>query len=135
MKTINITIKGLPPSLNQLYKFTQGRVYMTTEGKDFKTKVENYLMLDYKIKKVWVRPSKNEFKLTITYYLNGEMDLDNLQKVLLDSMEHLTYLNDEQIIEITTIKKYDPTTPRIELTITETDKGYDLKTLTGEEQI
>ena len=107
---------------------------MTTEGKDFKTKVENYLMLDYKIKKVWVRPSKNEFKLTITYYLNGEMDLDNLQKVLLDSMEHLTYLNDEQIIEITTIKKYDPTTPRIELTITETDKGYDLKTLTGEEQ-
>src|SRR3990167_6563237 len=106
--SLQITIKGVPPSLNSLYRISKyGKMYLTKEGKDFKNRVQDFLMFRFDIKKHYPKPSEQPFQLEITYYLEKLIDIDNLQKILLDSLQRLIYINDKQITKLTVERKID----------------------------
>ena len=50
-------------------------------------------------------------------YCVSKMDLDNLEKALYDSMNNHIYIDDKQIVEHTTRKKWVKDNPRIEVKI------------------
>lgn len=50
-------------------------------------------------------------------YCVSNVDLDNLEKAIYDSMNDYIYLDDKQIVEHTTRKKWSKDSPRIEVII------------------
>jgi len=106
-----ITLEGQPKSTNTLYKshcrFGYPTVYMTAVGKQLKK--------DYKwqAKSQWHKqPLKINLAVNIIYYLKtkGKFDLDNANKLVLDSLSGIVYEDDNQITELHLFKEYDKKT-------------------------
>jgi len=60
---------------------------------------------------------KRRDELNGTYCISN-MDLDNLEKAVYDSLNGHVYLDDKQIVEHTTRKKWVKENPRIEIVVT-----------------
>ena len=67
-----------------------------------------------RIPRSFSKKKRNEMDGT---YCVSTMDLDNLEKAVYDSMNGHVYLDDKQIVEHTTRKKWVKDNPRIEVTI------------------
>ena len=113
-----ITLTGKPISTNSLYRYRcQGnfpRMYMTAKGKDLK---EQYF---YEAKSQWKKkPLEGDVTVNVILYFGDKRkhDIDNYNKLVLDSLTGIVYFDDEQIQELNVIKQYDKENPRIEITI------------------
>jgi len=88
-----------PPTINHYYFTTkQGRRIITAKGKAYHQEV-GYLLNSYK-------PTSDPVKMLINVYPpdNRRRDLDNILKVLGDSMEGYLYKDDNQIVDLHVIK-------------------------------
>lgn len=113
-KTIVLT--GDLRSTNSIYKSRVigkfASVYMTHEGKALK---ESY---QCQAKSQWhLRPIPTEIELNVRLYFGSKRkhDIDNYNKILLDSLTGILWVDDSQIIKLTVEKFYCKENPRIEL--------------------
>jgi Holliday junction resolvase RusA-like endonuclease len=92
---IQFEIDDIPPSVNTIWKRSKTGIYCSPKVLLFKDYV--YYILK---QKTFEKTSKN-VKLEISFYVkNKRRDIDNLLKVLLDSMNKIIYDDDKQIIEL-----------------------------------
>lgn len=104
----NIIIPFKVPSLNSLYRMSKfNKIYMTPVGKKYKNDVAEYIKNYYP----YLIKYNGAVKLSIKFYLKGNLlqDLDNLLKVLLDSLNDILYVDDKQVFEITCSKHINQT--------------------------
>lgn len=113
-----IILLGSPLSTNNIYKSTcRGRfasVYMSKEGKELKESYTSQAKEQFNKK-----PHDGELEVTVNLYhgTHRRSDIDNFNKILFDSLTGILWVDDSQIVVLTTRKHYDKSNPRIELEI------------------
>lgn len=113
-----ITLLGEPKSTNHIYKFTcRGKfpsMYMTKEGKDIKEGYKWEIKSQYRGKPI-IQPITVFIKFF--FGTKRKADLDNFNKIVLDSLTGLVYEDDSQIDKLVLTKHYDKERPRIEIEV------------------
>lgn len=113
-----ITLTGEPKSTQHIYKFRcAGRIPMMYMDKDGKTVKESY---QWQAKSQWKnKPIKEPLKVKIELFFANKRnhDIDNYNKILLDSLTGIVWEDDGQIQSMTVSKWLDKDNPRIEITI------------------
>lgn len=115
---VEIILKGNPQSTQHIYKMTcKGKfatMYMSKEGKDLKESYQWQIKSQYKGK-----PKTGDLDLRVELFFGDDRkrDIDNYNKILLDSMSGLVYQDDSQIQSLLIIKNKDKKNPRIEIII------------------
>jgi len=108
---VSRTIFGQIPSKSNGYRFGKGRVYKSSEVKQYEA--------DFA--KQWVRTDTIEgyFELTaIVYFRSDRSDLDGALKCTLDMLQKVGAIkNDNKCIKLHFEKRIDKANPRIELTL------------------
>jgi len=87
----------LPPSVNGYYRHVGPRVLISREGRAFRRRVCSTLAA------LGVRPMEGPLALEIEVYPpdNRRRDIDNVQKALLDALQHGgAYHDDSQIVRL-----------------------------------
>jgi Holliday junction resolvase RusA-like endonuclease len=114
VKTIVLT--GEPKSTQHIYRNTcrggYSTTYMTPQGKALK---EAY---QWEAKAQWKgKPLEGDIEVSITLYFGTKRraDLDNFNKLRLDALTGIAYLDDSQKLIIE--RAYDKTDPRIDISI------------------
>lgn len=111
-------LKGNPQSTQHIYKMTcRGRfatMYMSKAGKELKESYQWQLKSQYKGK-----PLTKEIDLRVELFFGDERkrDIDNYNKILLDSMSGIIFEDDSQIQSLLVVKNKDKANPRIEISI------------------
>jgi crossover junction endodeoxyribonuclease RusA len=93
-----------PPSVNHYFRMVGRRVLISREGRAFRKRVCSTLAA------LGVRPMDGRLALEIEVYPpdNRRRDIDNVQKALLDAMQHGgAYRDDSQIVRLV-IEKRQP---------------------------
>jgi Holliday junction resolvase RusA-like endonuclease len=107
----------LPISVNHLYKITCSRgypnVYMTKEAKELK---ESYGWQAKSQVKVFM-PGLVEVDIVAYFGDKRKHDVDNVQKLVLDSLKGVIIEDDNLIKKISVTKEYDKQKPRLEVEI------------------
>ena len=115
---IELVLKGNPKSTQAIYRFTcRGRfatMYMSKAGKDLKANYQLQLMAQYKKK---VLTKEIEMKLVFFHGDKRVRDIDNFNKLILDSMSGIVYRDDSQIKKLLIEMDYDKNNPRVEIKI------------------
>ena len=91
-----------PPSVNHYFRMVGRRVLISREGRAFRTRVCSTLAA------MGVRPMDGRLALEIEVYPpdNRRRDIDNVQKALLDALEHGgAYWDDSQVVRLTIEKR------------------------------
>jgi len=116
--SIFITFLGSPLSTQHLYKSTcRGKfpvMYMAKEGKDLK---ESYQLLAKNQYKGEVMSTECDMKIALHFPDKRRRDIDNYNKLVLDSLEGIVYKDDKQIRKLTIEKHISPDNPRVEVEI------------------
>lgn len=113
-----ITLLGEPKSTQSIYKArVLGRfasMYMTDEGKNIKQSYRIQTLNQWKQKTI-----NTLLKLEIHLYFGTKRkcDIDNFNKLVLDSLTGIVYADDSQIWELKLEKHYDKENPRVTVTI------------------
>lgn len=103
-----------PPSANRYWRSARGRVFVSTEAKEFKARVQQLALVER------VAMLTGPVKVLLEVYRPAKRgDLDNTLKVLLDSLNGIAYKDDSQIVEITARRFDDKANPRVEVTVSE----------------
>ena len=87
---------------------------MTPEGKALK---EQY---QWEAKRQWIgKPLEGDIKASITLYFGTKCraDLDNFNKLSLDALTGIAYVDDSQIAKLTIERGHDKARPRIEILV------------------
>ena len=87
-----------PPSLNQLYKITCKpfpKKYLSAKGKEYKLKIKEYIAANDLVLKANI-PLK--VSITITPPDNRKRDIDNLFKILFDSLTDSQFWEDDSYV-------------------------------------
>ncbi len=121
---MKIVLEGVPRSTNHIYKFFRSRMYMTAEGRALKRSYQLQAKLQFGNKSIITNPLA--LKIILFFNDKRKRDIDNYNKILLDSMSGIVYEDDVQIQTLTIAKQYDKKQPRIEITIDETAEGIKL---------
>lgn len=117
---MELILKGNPQSTQHIYKMTcRGKfatMYMSKEGKDLKESYQWQLKSQYKKK-----PLTGEIDLRVELFFGDDRkrDIDNYNKILLDSMSGIIFEDDSQIQSLLIIKNKDKRNPRIEIQVNE----------------
>lgn len=97
-----------PPSLNQYWKRWRGRIVISEKGRLYRQAVV-----------AAIKPLGIVFTGKVAVYIiySGQMDLDNLNKCLLDALEHAgLYRNDNDIDDLHLVRAHpDRPAPVLEL--------------------
>ncbi len=111
---VTIKIRGTPPSTQHIYGRRGSVTYMTKEGKDYKDMCQWIIKSQYKGK-----PKSEPISVIIEFYFKDKLrrDLDNFNKIILDSCTGMLWKDDSQIIELVLRKFVDKQNPRVELFI------------------
>lgn len=119
---MKLVLEGVPRSTNHIYKFFRSRMYMTAAG----TTLKKSYQLQAKHQMGFKSPTANPIALKIILFFNDKRkrDIDNYNKILLDSMSGIVYEDDVQIQMLTIIKQYDKKQPRIEIEIDEAPQVF-----------
>lgn len=110
-----ITLKTTPIPINQKYGVINGRMILQKKYRDTKE------ALAWEIRSQWPhKPHSEDLCLNVVMFLGTKRktDTDAYIKILMDSGEGVLYENDYQISELHVFRKYDPKSPRVELTLT-----------------
>ncbi len=122
---MKLILKGNPLSTNQVYRSANrgGRciTYMSKKGKDLKysyqwqARSQLFKAVDFPL------PNTGDLELTVDLYFGTKrrVDVDNYNKILLDSLEGICYEDDTQIQKLIITKHYDKNNARIEVEIKE----------------
>lgn len=112
-----LTLTPVPPSVNHLYKMTcRGNfasMYKTQEAKDIQ---ETYgWLIKQQTRDFYLGP----ISLDITVYFgdNRRHDIDNVNKILFDSLTGVIIEDDSQVLDLTIRKRLDKENPRVEMII------------------
>jgi crossover junction endodeoxyribonuclease RusA len=111
-----IILKGNPKSTQKIYRFSGRIMYMTAEGKAIK---EAY---GWEAKQQWKNPPiKGEVAVTVVLFFGDKRkrDIDNFNKLILDSLSGIVWDDDVQIVYLSVEKRHDKENPRAEISITE----------------
>jgi len=101
-----------PPQANHLYTIARGRKILSTKGRQYKDDVSKVCMIER------VKPADGELSVTfIAYRPRKAGDLDNLIKIVLDSVKGFLWHDDKQVVEIHAYRQDDKQRPRIELQV------------------
>jgi len=101
-----------PPTLNKLYATFNGRRMLSKNGKAFKANVLSLCMLKR------IKPLEGNIAITFTAYRPRKIgDLDNLNKIIFDSLKGSAFYDDKQIVEMHTYRRDDKDNPRVEIEI------------------
>ena len=115
---INLTFTGSPLSTQHIYRYAcRGSfptVYMTKEGKNLK---ELYQFLAQNQYKGGVMSTECEMVISLYFKDKRRRDVDNYNKLILDSLEGIVYEDDKQITKLTIEKHISPDSPRVEVKI------------------
>lgn len=113
-----IVLHGNPLSTNHIYKSRCAggfaSVYMSKAGKDRK---EEY---QWEVKSQWKdAPIEGDVMLDVILYFGDlrKHDIDNYNKLAIDSLSKIVFTDDSQIVDLHLIKEYDKSDPRIEIVI------------------
>lgn len=115
-----ITLLGQPKSTNHIYKSrcfnNHPSVYLSAEGKAIK---EDYIK---QLKKQWKRePLEGNVRLAVVFFHGDKRkrDLDNYNKLWIDSCNGILFNDDNQIVELYMRKEIDKSNPRIIIEVLE----------------
>lgn len=115
---MKIILSGNPISTQTIYQYACrgkfGVFYMTKRGKDLK---EQY---QWEAKKQWKENIiTGDCRVEVDLYFKDKRrrDIDNFEKLLLDSLQGIVYEDDKQVFRKTTEKYYQSNNPRIEIKI------------------
>lgn len=115
---MKIVLKGKPLSTQHIYKLTcRGKfptIYMSKEGKDIKALYQMLAKSQYKGK---VMSTNCEMTIDLFFKDKRRRDIDNYNKLTLDSLEDIVYEDDKQIQKLTITKSISAEDPRIEIDI------------------
>lgn len=122
-----IILTGRPKSTQHIYKYAcRGNnpcMYMTKDGSSLKAQYS------IEAKKQWqLGVLQCEVVLFVTYYHGDKRnrDIDNYNKLVLDSLSGIVYEDDKQIKQLFVEKQYDKLNPRVEIELIEYDKFKDI---------
>ena len=113
-----ITLLGEPKSTSHIYLYTcRGKfasMYMSQKGKEIKESYKWQAFNQWKSK-----PLIGNLKIRVTAYFGTKRkcDIDNFNKLVLDSLTGIVWEDDSQIYEMTITKDYDKDNPRVEIAI------------------
>ena len=111
---MKIILTGTPPSTQHIYRHKGFRVYMTREGMDKKEQYQWEIKAQYKKSLI-----TKKFGLIMEFYFpdDRKRDLDNFNKLILDSGAGIAWEDDDLISEMHLYKFVDKKNPRVELEI------------------
>lgn len=104
-----------PPSSNRYWRNYNGRIVVSQEAKAYKAECGwmaksqmdcEPLTGDVAVSVRWFRPARRG-------------DLQNRQKIFLDALQGIAYVDDKQVAELHMYRDYDKANPRIEVEIWE----------------
>lgn len=111
-----ITLTGQPKSTQTCYKYAcRGNfptMYMTKECKDLKESYQWQAKAQYKEK---ITDKDIEIVVRLYFGTKRKADIDNFNKLILDSLTGIVWEDDSQIIKMTISKHYDKENPRAEI--------------------
>ena len=116
-----ITIEApWPPSVNKYWRAFQNRMYVTQKGKEYKAHMRKYLLLQLDARDLPLFPKPMKLECGIAAYPPDKRgrDVDNIQKVLLDSLTGIIWEDDVQVYKVSAEKIYQ-----------EGDKNYCIVTI------
>ena len=89
-------------------RFGKGRTY--TPAKTLAAEI----LVAWEVKQVFDKPLEGDIKMDITFRVKGKRrgDIDNLQKLILDGCNKIAFLDDKQVVHLTSriIQSDDPET-------------------------
>ena len=113
-----IILKGKILSTQHIYRSTcRGKFptrYMTREGKELKELYQLEARVQYKGK---VMSADCDMEIILFFKDKRRRDVDNYNKLVLDSLEGIVYEDDKQIQKLTVEKKISVEDPRVEIKI------------------
>ena len=102
----------LPPSANRYWRSVHGRVVVSAAAKAYKAGV--WLQAQH----AGLHPFAGPVAIYVHVYRARKAgDLDNANKVLLDSLCGIAYSDDSQIVELHAWRHDDPANPRVEVEV------------------
>ena len=117
-QNMKIILSGNPLSTQSIYRYVcRGRFatcYMSKKGKDLKNHYQLEVREQHKGKVI-----KEDCELDITLFFGDKRrrDVDNFNKLVLDSLQGIVFEDDKQIQKLTITKNYCKENPRIEIVI------------------
>ena len=115
---LNLTLP-LAVSVNHLYKFVNGKRFMTKAGQDYMNEVMKIASIEvmnqgYKIEEegVWLIA-----ELTFYFPDNRRRDCHNMHKLVMDSLEYIVFKDDRWVLIHDMYVGLDRKNPRIEICI------------------
>jgi crossover junction endodeoxyribonuclease RusA len=101
-----------PPSSNRYWRHGQGRTYKSEQARQYQESTAWIARL------AGATLHSGKVGMELRFFHTGyKGDLDNLQKILLDSLEGVLYNNDRQIRELHAYLADSKTDPRVEATV------------------
>ena len=105
-------VLALPPSANRYWTYTNGNVFPSQEAETYKEGVA------WKALHQGVRQFTGDVAVYLNVYRPRQAgDLDNYNKVLLDALQGVAYVDDDQVVELHSWRHDDKAQPRVEVEI------------------
>lgn len=115
---MKIVLKGQPLSTQHIYRSVcRGSFpvrYMTREGKDLKELYQSEARNQYKGKVIL---ANCDMEIILFFKDKRRRDVDNYNKLVLDSLEGVVYEDDKQVQKLTVEKRISVEDPRIEIKV------------------
>jgi crossover junction endodeoxyribonuclease RusA len=102
----------VPPSANRYWRVFRGRAVVSQEARQYK----GFAGLFYRNAGGTLHDGPVCLTMTV-YRARKAGDLDNFEKVLLDALRGLAYIDDAQVVEIHAYRRDDKDNPRVEVEI------------------
>lgn len=114
---MEIVLKTMPLSTNQLHGVYKGRKILSVKGRTNKETMAWEVRQQYR-----GEPLKGSVRLKIGLYwpTRRNHDVDNI-KALLDSCTGILWEDDGQVVDLHVTKTYSPVNPRVEMELIEVD--------------
>ena len=113
---IKITLTGNPLSTQSIYRYTcRGRFascYMLKKGKELKKHYQEEVREQYKEK---ITEGDCELDIILFFGDHRKRDVDNFNKLVLDSLQGIVFKDDSQIQKLTIAKNYSKENPRVDI--------------------
>ena len=115
---MEIILSGNPLSTQSIYQYTCigrfARMYMTKRGKKLKESYQDQAKDQYKD---GIILGDCEMEIGLFFKDKRRRDVDNYNKLVLDSLQGVVFKDDVQIQSLTIRKGYSPENPRIEVKV------------------
>ncbi len=127
MSILKLTLTlPLPPSVNAMYRYGNGRAYKTDAAKAWAQEV-GYVARSACKRQNWKCAKGRKVRLTLKAFWPDarRRDMNNLHKALCDALEHIVYDNDRYVLITDEDYRVDRQRPRIEVVVEMEDGSYD----------